>query len=107
MNVSDLNAAQPDFPESFTTFPSVPQAGHIVRLYGEDEWFNEGTVTGVAHGYVHVDFGDWVQSWALDAVFYAIIDFQLVLLPKPDMETPEVAEVAEVAVVAETVAAFA
>lgn len=42
---------------------SFIQLGETVRIYYEDDYFDEGEVKSLCDGIVTVDFYDWIEQW--------------------------------------------
>ena len=42
---------------------SFVQTGDLVRIYYEDDFFDEGTVSAVVDDLITVDFYDWIEQW--------------------------------------------
>ena len=65
---------------------SFIKVGEKVRIYYEDDAFDEGEVTLVRDGLVIVDFYDWVEQWREDQ--FALQELYMegveVLVPKSD-----------------------
>lgn len=63
------------------------EIGALVRVYYDQDTFDEGEIRSVAHGEIEVDFYDWIERWssetqfAFEASFYENIEFLLPLLP--------------------------
>lgn len=37
--------------------------GALVRIYADDDSFDEGTICTIFEGYIDVEFYDWQQRW--------------------------------------------
>lgn len=49
--------------------------GSVVLMLHDDDWFDQGTVTGIDDGRARVDFADWIQSWPLNELVPANLLF--------------------------------
>jgi hypothetical protein len=63
------------------TLVETVSVGSTVRIYHDEDWYDEGAVTEITGSSILVDFADWIQCWDAGDLRAAVIHYKVVFIP--------------------------